>query len=266
MLTFLKLHILVFLSLFLAPVENFFHQVTVFEDLQSREIQACNILKIIPKTTKRLCAFTCSVNQQCEAFTFCKTRSCSLRSGECSANDWNTKSIGACGNYGVRRMLHNTWQTTTEEMNQATVTVASYMTQPPNNPCFPPSKGNGLNCIPFIELGLWYTLGLPMSWSDANKTCQDKNGVLLYPKTWSLTASDNLVNAQKLALGFVVEIWIGIRVNGTGDLVDVHGSLLLDVPFEDAAIPNYCIIATKGIFGLEQKPCDNSFPFTCELN
>ena len=119
MITFLKSYILVSLSLFLAPVESLFHQVTLFEDLQSREIQACNILKIIPKTTKRLCAFTCSLEQQCESFTFCKTRSCSLRSGECSANGSVVKSIGECVNYGVRKMLENTWQTTTEEMNQA---------------------------------------------------------------------------------------------------------------------------------------------------
>ena len=253
MLTFLKSYILVSLSLFLAPVENLFHQVTLFEDLQSREIQACNILKIIPKTTKRLCAFTCSLEQQCESFTFCKTRSCSLRSGECSANGSVVKSIGECGNYGVRKMLGNPCQTATEEMNQAT-------------PCFPSSKGNGLICVPLSELGNRFKKRTPMSWTDANKTCANTNGILLYPKTWSVAASDNLRCAQKYFLGHEITIWIGIRVNGAGYLVDVHGSLLLDVPFEDATIPDHCIIATMGIFGLRQSPCGFEFPFICELN
>ena len=81
-----------------------------------------------------------------------------------------------------------------------------------------------------------------------------------------MAASDNFVKAQMLAEGSVVEIWIGIRMNGAGDLVDVHGSLLLDGPFEDAAIPDHCMIATKGIYGLRQMPCGFQLPFICELN
>ena len=152
MLGFLKLYILISLSLFFAPVENLFHEVALFE-LQRRDKHAYSILKTISKTTKRNCALTCSLEQQCESFTFCKTKSCSLRSGELSANGSNVKSSGGCGNYGVSKEVDKTWQTMTKAgFKQATATEASPITQPPKNPCFPSNNGNGLKCIPFNEI------------------------------------------------------------------------------------------------------------------
>ena len=149
-----------------------------------------------------------------------------MRSGECSPIGSNMKSIGVCGNYEKRNKLDGKWQsTTTAEFNQVTPTTALRKTQPQNNVSFPSSKGDGLKWIPFDDFQQWYQMRPPRIWTGANNTCEDGNGVLLYAKTGSLTATNNFLGAQELAFGYMSEIWIGIRVNEVGSFFDAEGSL-----------------------------------------
>ena len=191
-----------------------------------------------------------------------------MRSRERSANGSNMKSIGVCENYGKRKKLDEKGQsTTTAEFNQVTSTTALRVTLPQNNVCFPSSKGDGLKWIPFDDFQQWYKMEPPKNWREANKTCEDGNGVLLYAKTQSSDATKNFLEAQEHVFGYMSEIWIGIRVNEAGNYVDVHGNPIVNYVYVvGASYPGDCLSFPLDASGLQSQSCDNLFSFICELN
>ena len=265
-----KLYVLISLSLFVAHVENSFHRIDLFDDLKSQGEQARTILKIIPRTTKRICAISCSLEQRCKSFTFCKTRSCTLHSGDYSTHASKINLSGGCGNYEVRITLAENQQTTTKAGFigiEDTATSASLMTQPPNGLCFPSSKGNGLKCIDVNDFEHWYEISsVALSWTEAKARCANSDrGILLYPATWSQNALDNLLKTL-YGLRSVFQIWIGIRVGEADDLVDVYDNPIKDVPVSGDFYRGACFIASMGYADLQIYPCLVPMYFICELN
>ena len=214
-------------------------------------------VKTFQHISKLSCALSCSRDESCYSFTFCGQKVCYLNSEKVSKEMTLGDADKSCRLYFNKKAARKI-----PKFNLEMKTT----TQVPNNPCFPSSKDNGLKCISFDDFEQWYKIGQPASWMGAVENCEESNGVLLYPKKWSLTASDNLRSAQEHVLGKVSKIWIGVRVNETGYFVDLHGNLLLNVPFEDETYPDQCLVAKMGIHGLRQKSCDHIFPFVCELN
>ena len=264
---FINFFIWIYLSLCLNRVEN----LELFEDFQSRDKEITNILKIIPRTTKHICALSCSLEQRCESFTFCKTRSCTLLSSEPSTHASNIKLSGGCANYGARKKVDKNLQLTTKAgFNEDTAATAIQVTQPPNNHCFPSSKGDGLRCIPFDDFTQWYNVSLtPMGWWQARHFCDSaREGVLMFSRNWSQESSANLFRVlAELYEGEIPEVWIGIRIDSTpGFFFDVNNHPIQNIPVENGSNLFTCFTVKNDSYLIHSHNCGTVFPFICELN
>ena len=185
----------------------------VLQDVHSRNFAS---MRIIARTTNRLCALTCLSDELCVAYAFCKNRSCHLsRSADPSTNQSARTALDAiCPSDAIKAStMYPLVEQPHDYINtlNPTTTVAVSAKAPVDSICYIAQMSVSVECQCAAEKPStqWFAIVRDQkSWFWAMKFCISLEGVLFYTEDWPPAELDFFYKVIQED-----EFWVGLFFN-----------------------------------------------------
>ena len=185
----------------------------VLQDVHSRNFAS---MRIIARTTNRLCALSCLSDELCVAYAFCKNRSCHLsRSADISTNEKPIKGLKAmCSSDAIKAtviypLVEQTHDNT--DMLDLSITQALSTNVPVDSICYIAQMSVSVEwqCSAEKPSANWFAIvRYQEGWFGARKFCISLEGVLFYTENWPPSELDIFYTVIRDD-----EFWVGLRKN-----------------------------------------------------
>ena len=241
----------------------------ILQDVHSRNFAS---MRIIARTTNRLCALTCLSDELCVAYAFCKNRSCHLsRSADPSTNQSARTALNVmCPSDAIKAStIYPLVEQTHDNTNtlNPTTTVAVSANVPADSICYIAQISTNVEwqCAAEKPPTQWFAIVREQKdWFGAWKFCNSLEGVLFYTENWPPAELDFFYKVIQDD-----EFWVGLFFNVFEQLKTAWGEevnqnkLLIHGNVNNWSILT-CVISERGQTpGFYYYSCNKRLSFIC---